>query len=472
MSDSDSPWPWVRLKDLAAEMCLGKMLDKAKNQGTPQPYLGNINVRWFSFNLNELKEMRFGDHELERFSVRPGDLVVCEGGEPGRSAVWTGQASRMMIQKALHRIRFPADRYDPRFAMYFLYYGSLTNRFAEFYTGTTIKHLTGTALAEVPFPCPPVREQRRIVEKIDELFSDLDASVASLKRAKANLKRYRASVLKAAVEGRLTEEWRKQHPQAEDGQMLLDHILRERREKWERDQLAGFADKGKEPPKNWQTKYELPANSNTSGLPTLPEEWIWTILDQIAPPTGGLTKNRNRDLFARTLPYLRVANVYSNDLRLSEIEEIGVDDSELQRLLLTSGDLLIVEGNGSKDQIGRVALWNASIDPCVHQNHIIKARPIKALGRWILHFLISPHGRRGIEQAASSTSGLYTLSIKKVAALAIPLPPLAEQEEVVRLVEERLSQIDAAEARIKAELIRSKKLRKGILKQAFEGAFA
>jgi type I restriction enzyme S subunit len=469
MSESSSPWAWIRLKDLVENMCLGKMLDKAKNQGTLKPYLGNINVRWFAFDLTELKEMRFEDDEVTRFSLRVGDLVVCEGGEPGRASVWSGQMDCMMIQKALHRIRFYPEVYEPRFGMYFLFYGTTTNRFAEFYTGTTIKHLTGTALSDVLFPLPPLPEQHRIVEKIEELFSDLDAGVASLERAKVNLKRYRASVLKSAVEGRLTAEWRKEHPQAEDGGLLLDRILRERREKWEKDQLLKFKEKGKEPPKNWQSKYEEPSAPDTSEFPELPEGWVWARVDQVAPPTGGLTKNPNRGSFKRKLPYLRVANVYSNELRLVELEEIGVEDDELERLLLCKGDLLVVEGNGSKDQIGRVAVWDGSIEPCVHQNHIIKARPAHGMSLWMLYFLISPNGRTSIEEVASSTSGLYTLSISKVASLPVPLPPLAEQEQIVALVEERLSQIDSAEKTIDSELIRSKRLRQSILKRAFEG---
>lgn len=100
-----------------------------------------------------------------------------------------------------------------------------------------------------------------------------------------------------------------------------------------------------------------------------------------------------------------MANVYANKLRLEEIEHIGVEDSELAKLLVHAGDLLIVEGNGSKDQIGRLAIWDGSIDPCVHQNHIIKVRSVEArMPKWILHWLQSPNGRHFVELVASSTS--------------------------------------------------------------------
>ena len=184
MNNGEYPWPTLPLGRLAAQMCLGKMLDKQKNRGTLQSYLRNVNVRWFAFDLSDMKEMRFEADEEARFALQSGDLVICEGGEPGRAAVWKGQAERPKIQKALHRVRFRPDEYDAMFAMYYLFFGTLTNRFARHYTGTTIKHLTGKALSQVEFPVPPLNEQHRIVAKIEELFSDLDAGVAALERAK------------------------------------------------------------------------------------------------------------------------------------------------------------------------------------------------------------------------------------------------------------------------------------------------
>lgn len=279
MSNGGGPWPTLPLGTLAADMCLGKMLDKQKNRGTPQPYLRNVNVRWLSFDLTDMKEMRFEADEDARFGLEPGDLVICEGGEPGRAAVWKGQTERAKIQKALHRVRFRPGEYDPSFAMYYLYYGTLTNRFVEYYTGSTIKHLTGAALSRVRFPVPSIGEQRRIVAKIEELFSDLDAGVAALKRVRANLKRYRAAVLKAAVEGRLTAEWREKNRPQETGPQLLARILAERRRKWEQEQLAAFAKAGKSPPAKWKEKYKEPAEPDCTKLPALPEGWCWATVE-------------------------------------------------------------------------------------------------------------------------------------------------------------------------------------------------
>ena len=149
---------------------------------------------------------------------------------------------------------------------------------------------------------------------------------------------------------------------------------------------------------------------------------------------------------------------------------IGVGEDELDKLLLEKGDLLIVEGNGSKDQIGRLAVWDGSIQRCVHQNHIIKVRLVeKHLVTWVRLWLLSPQGRTEIERVASSTTGLYTLSISKVGDLPIPLPPFPEQAEIIREVERRLAAAGKLEAALEQQLSRSRASRQSLLREAFEG---
>ena len=178
---------------------LGKMLDKAKNQGKPRRYLRNINVRWFGFDLSDVQEMRVADDEVERYSIRKGDLVICEGGEPGRCAIWSDEET-VCFQKALHRVRFN-ETSDPRFYMYYLWMLAKSGMLAAYYTGTGIKHLTGESLKKLPVPVPPLSEQKRIVARIEELFSELDSGVETLKKTKQQLAVYRQAVLKAAFEG-------------------------------------------------------------------------------------------------------------------------------------------------------------------------------------------------------------------------------------------------------------------------------
>ena len=161
-----SEWPTVRLGD-HVEACLGKMLDAQKNKGAPQPYLGNSNVRWGYFDLSDLAEMKFEPHEEERYGLLSGDLVVCEGGEPGRCAIWTGPAG-MKVQKALHRIR-PKSSLDNYYLFYWFQLASKTGLLEPYFTGTTIKHLTGRAIAALEVPLPPIAVQRSMVDVLKQL---------------------------------------------------------------------------------------------------------------------------------------------------------------------------------------------------------------------------------------------------------------------------------------------------------------
>ncbi len=192
-------------------------------------------------------------------------------------------------------------------------------------------------LKTLHFPLAPLPEQQRIVEAIENYFSRLDDAVATLERVQRNLKRYRVSVLKAAVEGRLVpteaELARAEGRDYEPASVLLERILAERRCRWHESGARG--------------KYQEPVAPDTTDLPTLPEGWCWATVEQIGCVSGGLTMNAARERLPNRLPYLRVANVYADELRLDEVKSIGVVDAEVQRVLLESGDLLVVEGNGS-----------------------------------------------------------------------------------------------------------------------------
>ena len=174
-----------------AELNLGKMLDQKKNKGTKRKYLANVDVRWGSFNLGNLKEMPFQDSELERYGLKFGDIVMCEGGEPGRCAIWKEPLPGIMFQKALHRIR-PHKELDYRF----LYYGFLLrgrhNGFDGLFTGSTIKHLPKDKLALVEIPLPPLPVQRRIADILsayDDLIENNRKRIALLEESARQLYR-------------------------------------------------------------------------------------------------------------------------------------------------------------------------------------------------------------------------------------------------------------------------------------------
>ena len=150
----------------------------------------------------------------------------------------------------------------------------------------------GEFLSSVQIPVAPSNEQDRIVGALEELFSDLDAGAVALEKARDKLRLYRASVLKSAMKGTLTADWRARHPQVEAASELLKRILVERRRRWEEDQLRKFEKVGKAPPKNWKAKYKQPVIPDTTGQPRLPEGWCWATVDQLAEVSGGITKGQ------------------------------------------------------------------------------------------------------------------------------------------------------------------------------------
>lgn len=175
------PWPTMPLGEIA-EVKLGKMLDKSKHTaGRRMPYLRNVNVRWGSVDTSDLLEMHFKEDELDRFAVKEGDVLVCEGGDPGRAAVWNNSVPNIKYQKAIHRIRFK-EPYEPRLLVYLLELLAKTGRLERRFTGSTIKHFTREAMVQLPIPVPPLDKQQSIVAEIEKQFTRLDAGVASLKR--------------------------------------------------------------------------------------------------------------------------------------------------------------------------------------------------------------------------------------------------------------------------------------------------
>ena len=184
-----------------SDMRLGKMLDKNKNTGKLRSYLRNINVRWFSFDLSDLLEMRIEDEEVDKYTIEQGDLVICEGGEPGRCAVWASEDT-IFYQKALHRVRF-TDGSNPRFYMYYIWFAAQSGKLNGFFTGTGIKHLTGQSLAKVPVPTAERNVQDRIVSEIESRLSVCDSIEKTVDTALQQAEAMRQSILKKAFEGKL-----------------------------------------------------------------------------------------------------------------------------------------------------------------------------------------------------------------------------------------------------------------------------
>lgn len=181
-------WEKVLLGEVT-DSCLGKMLDQEKNRGEYQPYLANVDVRWGSFNLDDLSEMRFEKDEQERYGLKYGDLVVCEGGEPGRCAIWKNQIPNMKIQKALHRVRVH-DCLDYRYLYYWFLLAGKTGGLEQYFTGATIKHMPGQKLKSVVIDKPPIGIQRSIADVLssyDDLIENNQKQIKLLEEAAQRL---------------------------------------------------------------------------------------------------------------------------------------------------------------------------------------------------------------------------------------------------------------------------------------------
>jgi type I restriction enzyme S subunit len=341
--------------------------------------------------------------------------------------------------------------------------------------GTNINNLRREHITSVRLRLPPLPEQARIADRIDELFTDLAAGVAALERVKRNLSRYRAAVLHAAVTGRLTEAWRKQHGKPEEpGTKLLERILAERRRQWERRTLAKYEKDGKQPPKNWRDRYpeplppKLPADG--SPLSVLPEGWCWASVDQVTQIIQyGTSAKTNED--ASGVPVLRMGNITTDGtVDYTNLKYLPHDHHEFPELLLERGDVLFNRTN-SAELVGKTAVFEPTTD-CRYSlaSYLIRVRAVAGCSPWWLTWcVISPLGRRWLRSVLSHTAGQANVNGTKLAEYVIPLPPDAEQAAIVEAVNEKLSQIDALEAEVARGLARASRLRQAILKAAFEG---
>ena len=262
---------------------------------------------------------------------------------------------------------------------------------------------------------------------------DLLATFETLAEAPDGIARLRELVLQLAVRGKLVP----QDPNDEPACVLLERIAAEK---------ARLVKERKIP----KPKPLLPVDEDEVRF-EVPEGWMWCRIDDCFDVVGGIQKSGKRQPVQNTYPYLRVANVQRGQIDLHEIHRFELFEGELEQWRLTPGDLLVVEGNGSEYEIGRCARWNGEIMDCVHQNHLIRCRPLtEAIEHFVLRYLNSPTDIETMKELAVTTSGLYNLSVGKIKDIRIPLPPLPEQHRIVAKVDALMALCDALEARLVA----------------------
>jgi type I restriction enzyme S subunit len=339
--------------------------------------------------------------------------------------------------------------------------------------GTTVASVDTSLLQAFPLPVAPVPEQHRIVEAIESYLTRLDDTTATLERLQRNLKRYRASVLKAAVEGRLVpseaELARMERREYEPASVLLERILAERRRRWEEAELAKLKAKGKAPKNDkWKAKYVEPAGPVTSELPELPEGWCWATVDQlIAEP---LTNGRSVKTASTGFPVLRLTALRDGAIDLSE-QKIGEwTAQEAEKFLVRSGDFLVARGNGSIRLVGIGGLVPPHSTPVAYPDTMIRICLCDGIEPRLFMFVWnSSLGRTQVEIKAKTTAGIYKVNQDDLSTCLFPLPPAHEQCRIQSEIE-RLFSVGGAAMDLSAKSeTRCARLRQSILKWAFEG---
>ena len=311
---------------------------------------------------------------------------------------------------------------------------------------------------------PPKGEQTRITDLLAELFNDLDAGIAALERCRENLNIYRASLLKTAVEGDLTADWRGEHPDAEPAGKLLQRILAERRERWEQEQIRTYAEKGKAPPKNWKAKYKEPVLADRENLPSLPKSWSWVSLDQLGKIDRGLSKHRPRNadfLYGGPYPFVQTSDVKRAHRFLQEHTQTYSESGLEQSRLWPQGTLCItIAANIAETAI-------LTYPACFPDSIVgILFPPSLVSVEYVELFIQSVKNRISVYAPATAQKNINNQILRK---LAVALPPVAEQRTIVAMVEEQLSTFDEVAANVEAKLKESGALRQSILHSAFSG---
>ena len=347
-------------------------------------------------------------------------------------------------------------------------------------TGSTFAAISGSNLRAHQLPLAPLPEQHRIVAEIEKQFTRLDAAVAALERARANLKRYRASVLKAACEGRLvpteSELACAEGRDYESANRLLARLLKERRAKWEAYQLAKIQAQGKVPKDDkWKAKYQEPVPPDTTNLPELPEGWVWASPEQLSSSNdyslaiGPFGSNlKVSDYTDEGVPLIFVRNIRSQTFGGKSTSYISREKAEeLRPHWVSPGDILVTKMG---DPPGDACLYPTGKSTAVITADCIKFRLCDLLSSPV-YFVFAINSQVVCLEILAITKGVAQLkvSLGRFKTIGLPLPPLAEQFRIVTEVERRLSVIDELEATVDTNLKRAERLRQSILKRAFEG---
>jgi type I restriction enzyme, S subunit len=433
--------------------------------GVPIVRIQNLNNPEAAFNLTK--------RELpEKFKLRGGELLFAWSGTPGTSFgahVWGG--GEAWLNQHIFKVLFDKNEWDKKF-LQFAINQNLTEYIWAAHGGAGLAHITKGRFEESELAQPNLSEQRRIVAEIEKQFTRLEAGVAALRRVQANLKRYRAAVLKAACEGKLvkteaelatenTENTKKgtqsvstssepsvaKNPAYQTGAELMTRILVERRKN-----------------RVGRGKYREPTAPDTANLPPLPEGWTWASVAQTGEATTGSTPPKdNAVFFGGNIPFFKPTDLDAGFYVRESRDSLTESGAEHGRLLPELSILVTCIGATiGKAGFARVrCATNQQINALTVPSDLVSPE-------YVFWFFNSPFAQEQIKENASATT-LPILNKSKFEALPIPLPPLAEQTRIAAEVERRLSVVEELESVVTANLQRATRLRQSILQKAFTG---
>ena len=430
-------WEWVTLRHIAITE-LGKTLDKAKNQGTLLPYLCSINVYWTGIDLSKVKQAKFENDELERFLLQKGDLLVCEGGDIGRCAIWDSDQT-MYYQNALHRIRFFANLNSLYFRFLLECYKGI-GIIDQYSKGMTIKHLVQSSLNSIMIPLPPLAEQKRIVAKIKELLPHLeDYDRAETQVSKLNTEfpeLLKKSILQWAIQGKLVP----QDPADEPASVLLERIRAEK---------AKLVKAGKIKKDKNESVIFRRDNSHYEKLNgverciddeipfEIPDSWEWVCLEQICIYIQR-GKSPKYSLIKKYPVIAQKCNQWTG-FSIEKAQFIAPEtiSSYSEERFMQDRDLLW--NSTGLGTLGRMAIYRTELNPygiAVADSHVTVIRPCSlVLSEFLFYYFANPTVQTVIEEQSDGSTKQKELSRNTVRAYWVPLPPLAEQKRIVAEIE-------------------------------------
>jgi type I restriction enzyme, S subunit len=393
--------------------------------------------------------------ESKRLRPSRDDILYTAVGSYGL-AIRVLDDREFMFQRHIAYLRPCTTLVDPTYLCYALNSPILRRQADRAARGVAQKTVTLGSLREFNVPLAPLAEQRRIVARVDALFAEIAEGEVALAAARKGLDTFRRALLKAAVTGELTKDWRTANPVTETGDDVLTRISKYR------------ASDGAQKARARRATGTKPLDN--SALPDLPESWAWASLGEIGEIVGGATVDKKRKpTDPVTVPYLRVANVQRGHVDLSTVKRITVERASAEKLRLVAGDLLLNEG-GDRDKIGRGWVWEATVPDMIHQNHVFRVRlHSDSLNPFFVSHYANEMGRRFFIEGGKQTTNLASISLSKISMLPVPIPPPAEAAEILRRVSDALAAAADVLAVFDAEAADAARLKQSILKAAFEG---